>query len=90
MAKRLSDTAAIAARAPHRQQSDEAESHSICVRPISNGYVVQHSSSKGNRYECSETYSKDRPVIALDDPTGPADGGGNSLRDAVSIAKGRL
>lgn len=86
MRKRSSDTAAIAARPARRQRSDEAESHSVCVEPIDNGYLVRRTSSKDGSYKCSTTYCPDKPKIGLEaDPVGVGD---ESLGKAIDVAKG--
>lgn len=84
--QRSSDTAAIVARPPHRQRSDESEHHSISVRPIDNGYLIERCTQKGGTYKTTCEYSADRPVIEADRPgTGPGD---ESLAKAVDVAKG--
>ena len=66
---------------------DGGESHSISTRQIDNGWVTDISTSNSNtgKYECSQTFSKDRPRISA-----PVLKGGMKAGNPMSVVKSML
>jgi hypothetical protein len=88
MAKRLNDTASLAAK-----PLGAGESHSISTRKIDNGYITTTSSCNEatGEYRSSQTFTKNPPRItppAVDGRQGVSpDGAGSALRGAVEYLK---
>lgn len=80
MAKRLNDTIAVQAM----PTVGGNKSSSVSIRQIDNGYIVCKSTSDGNRYTCSETYSEKEPSIeGLSLPEPEEDSGKKIMRRTV-------
>lgn len=79
MAKRLNDTAGIAA-----MPMSDTESSSVSIRPISNGYLKCMSSHGQHGYNYTETYHAEKPRM---DGTNSPDNSGNSMQGAVAYLK---
>jgi hypothetical protein len=81
MAKRLNDTAPIAAM-PKKGGMRQGESINIEIRPIDNGYIKRESKYMDNgEYTCKETFSPDRPTI------NNATSDGNMMKSAIDFMK---
>lgn len=80
---RLNDTRAIA-----EEGREAGERHSISTRKISNGYIVEKTTSNPNtgEWSCSETYMDRPPKIMparVSRGPSPDQGEGNSLADTM-------
>lgn len=84
MARRLSDTAAIAG--PPRE-GGEYESRSISVEKIDNGFLVRESTChKDGSYTSSCEFSAKRPALDAE-PRGQRQLGSGALREAMEHLK---
>jgi hypothetical protein len=80
---KLAPSADIIRQLPTKSRyPDNAQSVSVNVRPIDNGYVVCKSYTRGGEFRTSEIYTSEKPDIDID-AGARSPGGTSSMKDAV-------